>query len=80
MSHFPDYAMLSDCCSMLVAVCPACGEEHNNDDQLLCEECMATADDETAFCDLVQPSMGKASSEGPHNPQGDLHVQQIYFC
>lgn len=73
MNHFPDYAMLSDCCSMLVAVCPACGEE------LLCEECMATAEDETVLYDSVLPSIGKASDVEPHNPQGDLHEQQVCF-
>lgn len=80
MSHFPDFALLSDCCLTLEEVCPACGEEHNNDAELLCEECMATAEDETAFCDLVPPSKWKASSEMPHNPLGDLHEQQDCFC
>lgn len=79
MNHFPDYAMLSDCCLTLVAVCPACGEEHNNGDELLCEECIATAEDETVLYDSVLPSIGKASDVEPHNPQGDLHEQQVCF-
>jgi hypothetical protein len=80
MSHFPDYAILSDQCLSLVAVCPACGDEHGNGDELLCEECMATAEDETAFCDVVPPSIGKVSTPDPCNPLGDVNEQQVCFC